>query len=142
MIAFLYQGLTTPITGKTGQFHFGSYNCNLSGTLDLSFYYGLMKFGVDGNSNLTNLILPNTTSTQTLTDDNLFGNANQKTFEANSCDLGYVDFKPMSGVTLNDVTLEIGGTNSAPDSSSGGYDGVAAIDTLTGVTRNWSITTS
>ena len=165
-------GLTTPITGKTGQFHFGSYNCNLSGTLDLSFYYGLMKFDVGGNSNLTNLILPNTTSTQTLTDANLFGNANQKTFEANSCDLGYVDFKPMSGVTLNSgstillndnnmtvgevnhilddftsttwsgVTLEIGGTNAAPDSSSGGYDGVAAIDTLTGVTRNWSITTS
>ena len=47
-----------------------------------------------------------------------------------------------TSTTWSDVTLEIGGTNSAPDSSSGGYDGVAAIDTLTGVTRNWSITTS
>ncbi|MHA2040062.1 MAG: hypothetical protein ACW98X_26940 [Promethearchaeota archaeon] len=165
-------GLTTPITGKTGEFHFGALSCNLSGTLDLSYYHGLMKFGVGQNPNLTNLILPNTTSTQTLTDAGLFEEPSQKTFEADGCDLGYVDFKPMSGVTLNssstillgdnnmtagevnhilddfttttwnDVNLDIAGTNAAPDSSSGGFDGIAAINILTGVTRNWSITTS
>jgi hypothetical protein len=42
-----------------------------------------------------------TISTQTLTDTPLFTNASQKTFELFSCDLGYVDFNPMSGVTLN-----------------------------------------
>jgi hypothetical protein len=38
------------------------------------------------------------------------------------------------------VVLDIGGTNVNPDSSSGGYNGLAAIATLTGVTYNWSIT--
>jgi len=40
------------------------------------------------------------------------------------------------------VTLDIGGTNATPDTTSGGYNGIAAIDSLTGITNNWSITTS
>jgi hypothetical protein len=165
-------GLTLPSVVKSGQTHFSVHDCNLSGSLDLSNYTGLMKFDVSQNSGLTSLTLPTTISTQTLTDASMFGFSSQKTFQLNQCDLGYVDFKPMSGVTLNssstiylqdngmaagevnnvlvdfvtttwdDVTLDISGTNSAPDSSSGGYDGVAALSTLTGGTRNWIVTTS
>ena len=40
------------------------------------------------------------------------------------------------------VTLDISGTNATPDSSSGGYDGIAALSSLTGATNSWSITTS
>jgi len=40
------------------------------------------------------------------------------------------------------VTLFIDGTNAAPDSFSGGYDGIAALSSLTGGTNNWIITTS
>jgi len=56
-----------------------------------------------------------------------------------------VDF---SGITTSnhprwsEVTLNISGTNVAPDSSSGGYDGLAAISFLTGSPYNWIITTS
>lgn len=38
------------------------------------------------------------------------------------------------------IALDIGGTNANPDSVSGGYDGLAAINTLTGGTYNWTIT--
>jgi hypothetical protein len=41
----------------------------------------------------------------------------------------------------SEVTLNIGGTNDDPDSSSGGYDGLAAIATLTGSPYNWIIST-
>ena len=163
-------GLTVPLTAKTGETHFFVRNCNLSGTLDLTNYTGLMKVNVSSNSNLTGLLLPTTTSTQTLTDATV--NNTTKVFELHSCSLGYVDFKPMSGLTLNSsstillqnnnmttgevnhilvdfvtttwdgVTLDISGTNAAPDSISGGFDGISAISTLTGGTNNWTIITS
>jgi hypothetical protein len=41
----------------------------------------------------------------------------------------------------SEVTLNIGGTNDDPDSTSGGYDGLSAIATLTGSPYNWIITT-
>jgi hypothetical protein len=40
----------------------------------------------------------------------------------------------------SNVNLNIGGTNGDPDSSSGGYDGLAAIAFLTGSPYNWIIT--
>lgn len=40
----------------------------------------------------------------------------------------------------SNVNLNIGGSNSDPDSSSGGYDGLAAISFLTGSPYNWTIT--
>ena len=40
------------------------------------------------------------------------------------------------------VTLFIGGSNAAPDSSSGGFNGIAALSSLTGGTNNWTVTTS
>ncbi len=165
-------GLTLPSVVKSGQTHFSVHDCNLSGSLDLSNYTGLMKFDVSQNGGLNGLTLPKTISTQTLTDAALFGSPSQKTFQLNQCDLGYVDFKPMSGLTLNGsstiylqnnnmvtgevnhilddfvtttwdgVTLDIGGSNAAPDTTSGGYNGVAALSTLTGGPRNWVVTTS
>ena len=36
------------------------------------------------------------------------------------------------------VTLDISGSNSAPDGSSGGFDGITARNSLTG--KTWSIT--
>jgi len=41
----------------------------------------------------------------------------------------------------SNVNLNIGGTNDPPDSTSGGYDGLAAISFLTGPPYNWIITT-
>jgi hypothetical protein len=38
------------------------------------------------------------------------------------------------------LLLDIGGTNADPDTSSGGYDGLAAISFLTGSPYNWTIT--
>ena len=40
----------------------------------------------------------------------------------------------------SNVNLFIGGSNDDPDSSSGGYDGMAAISFLTGSPYNWTIT--
>lgn len=53
-----------------------------------------------------------------------------------------VDFDTIS--TLNPtgwsaVTLDILTGNSSPDSSSGGYDGISAINSLTGSPKNWVI---
>jgi hypothetical protein len=42
----------------------------------------------------------------------------------------------------SNIRLNISGTNASPDSSSGGYDGLAAITTLTGSPYNWIITTT
>ena len=41
----------------------------------------------------------------------------------------------------SNVNLNIGGTNDPPNSTSGGYDGLAAISFLTGSPYNWIITT-
>ena len=53
-----------------------------------------------------------------------------------------------SGITSNNInrwsgmTLDISGTNSAPDTTSGGINGIAALSYLTGTPAQWSITTS
>ena len=153
-------------------------NCNLTGNYDVSMLTGLGgSFLIHRNSSLTDVTFP--TSTQT------FKNGFVSDFSAfvmHSCDLGYVDFTPLSGINmdtgstygasiyLNDnnmttgevnhilsdfsgmtssnlsgwsgVVLVIGGTNSAPDNSSGGFNGSAAISYLTSATPNWTIITS
>jgi hypothetical protein len=160
--------------------------CNLTGTLDLSPLTNLgastnTNIGfvrVRNNTNLTNIIFPN--STQFFRNaSNLSGNS---AFSLSNCNLDYVDFTPLSGATMvsgltqgratielqnnimfaadvnhilvdfatiatnnhprwSEITLNISGTNAPPDSSSGGYDGLAAITTLTGSPYNWIITT-
>jgi hypothetical protein len=63
----------------------------------------------------------------------------------NAGDVNHIldDFKTMvinnpSG--WSNIRLFIGGTNSDPDSSSGGFNGISAISTLTGSPYNWTIT--
>ena len=45
-----------------------------------------------------------------------------------------------NSVGWSNINLNIAGSNSAPDSSSGGYDGLSAIATLTSPPYNWTIT--
>jgi hypothetical protein len=52
---------------------------------------------------------------------------------------GNATFNPTGWSNIN---LNISGTNGAPDSSSGGYDGIAARNFLTGLPYNWTITHS
>jgi hypothetical protein len=164
---------------------YNANNCNLTGTLDLSPLTNLGYNPIDNtygeitlhyNPNLTNIIFPN--STQSFRN----GGTTSDAFSIYSCNLGYVDFKPLSGATLvsgatagipriklqdnnmttsevnhilvdfsgnatynqtgwSNINLDIGGTNDAPDSGSGGYNGLDAISFLTGSPRNWIITT-
>lgn len=55
-----------------------------------------------------------------------------------------VDFSGMSNTHnpggWTGVTLDINGTNDAPDTTSGSYNGIAAINSLTGTPNNWTIT--
>jgi len=89
-------------------------------------------------------------------------------YEANNCDLGYIDFTVFSGandemgirlddnnMTVTEVNhilvdldtigwidgvLDISGSNAAPDGSSGGYDGTTAVANL--IINGWTVTTS
>jgi len=181
----------TGITHVSSSQNFLYYNasvCNLTGTLDLSPLTNLgynpindsfSAINLSSNPYLTNVIFPNSTQ--------FFRNAGldviNSTFALNNCNLGYVDFKPLSGATLvsgatvgipriyirdnnmlteevnhilvdfsgnatynptgwSNINLNIGGTNDAPNSSSGGYNGIAAKNFLTGSPYNWIITTS
>jgi hypothetical protein len=71
-------------------------------------------------------------------------------FQENNMTSGNINriLTEFSGITYNNltgwsgVTAFIGGTNSPPDNSSGGYDGLAAISYLTGATPTgggWTI---
>jgi hypothetical protein len=153
-------------------FYFVS-NCNLTGTHDMSM---LTKLGgiirLYFNPNLTNIIFPPSTQNFFNIDTGIGDSA----FSLYNCNLDYIDFKPLSGATLNNsariqlqnnamtaadvnhilvdfvtiatsnptgwdsIVLNIGGTNANPDTTSGGYDGLAAIATLTGLPYNWTIT--
>ena len=162
-----------------------SNNCGLTGTLDLR---NLTKLGsattgstsylrLDGNSSLTNILLP--TSTQYFKNEN--NGLGNRAFSLYGSNLDYINFTTLSGATLvsgttegragidlqnnnmitadvnhtlvdfsgnatynptgwSNVNLNISGTNGAPDSGSGGYNGIGARDFLTGSPYNWTIT--
>ena len=159
--------------------NYRGYSCNLSGTHDVSMLTGLGGvLHTYSNTNLLGVTFPN--STQTF--QNLAAGDNKSAFAMYGCDLNYVDFTPLSGITMDvnspsgasiylnnntmsasdvnhilsdfrdltvsftskwsGVTLDIGGSNSAPDSLSGGHDGLSAINYLTGATGGWTIITS
>jgi hypothetical protein len=177
-------GITYPISNNYFTYYQG-YSCNLTGTLDVSPLINLGGssvsspgiFRVNNNTNLTNVLFPTTSGYFR----NLSNIENSGTFVIYSCNLDYVDFKPLSGATLltgstqgnprislrdngmiaddvnhilvdfsgnatynptgwSNINLNIGGTNADPDSSSGGYNGLAAISFLTGSPYNWTIT--
>jgi hypothetical protein len=181
-------GLTS-VTHVSSSRNFSRYDasfCNLTGTLDIS---PLTNLGYNGvgvgsgsiclrvNPNLTDIIFPNSTQYFKNESTDIIGFA----FVLDNCNLGYVDFKPLSGATLvsgatvgipritlqnnnmsaatvnhilvdfsgnatynptgwSNIDLDISGSNAAPDSSSGGYNGLAAIAFLTGSPYNWTIT--
>jgi uncharacterized protein YjbI with pentapeptide repeats len=153
------------------------YSCNLTATYDISMLTGReLTIRLYGNSGLTNVLLPATTGTFR----NTFSSGNNEAINFEGCDLGYVDFNPMSGATMDTgstygasielrdnsmtaaevnhilvdfdtittaalsgwagVVLDISGTNTAPDGSSGGFDGITARDNL--IANGWTITTS
>jgi hypothetical protein len=69
-------------------------------------------------------------------------NNNMSTTDVNHILVDFSNIATSNHPRWSEVTLNIGGTNQDPDSSSGGYDGLAAITTLTGSPYNWIITTS
>jgi hypothetical protein len=156
-----------PITAYLAQ------GVNLQGTHDMSKLTGLGgRVSLYLNTGMTNVLLP--VSVETFSN----GGTGLPTSAIGfyGCNLGYVDFKPLSGATLSDgvrirlqnnnmiadevnqilvdfsgnatynligwdnIDLDIGGTNADPDSSSGGYNGLAAVSFLTGSPQNWTIT--
>ncbi len=145
-------------------------NCNLIGTLDVSGLFGLGgNFWTEANPNLINISFPLLTAG---TLNSIFayscnldyinflplsgatfdpsGYYNSILLQDNgmlTTDVNHilVDFEYMASsnpTKWSGVTLNIGGTNSAPDSSSGGYNGISAINSLTGNPYSWVITTS
>jgi hypothetical protein len=177
----------TGITHSPSTNTFNSYNIrdnNITGTHDISMF---SNFGgpttastcyllAYQNSGMTNIIFPTTIKYF----KNSSNSEDSGAFSLYSCNLDYVDFKPLSGATLltgstqgnprislrdngmiaddvnrilvdfsgnasynptgwSNINLNIGGTNADPDSSSGGYDGLTAITTLTGLPYNWTI---
>jgi len=139
--------------------------CDLTGNLDLSMLTGLGgDFIIRDNPSLTGVT--HTASTQNF--DNYWANdcdlgyinflplsgvamnLSIKLQDNNmtAADVNHilVDFDNLS-TNLNPsgwsgVTLDISGTNSTPDSVSGGHNGLTALGSLTGITNNWTITTS
>jgi len=106
----------TGITHTASTSNFGSYvvnSCNLTGTLDLTPLSGFgqnspipestfnsFNCRVDNNANLTNVLFP-TVTTYFRNRQNITGNG---AFVMNSCNLDYVDFRPLSGATLTGGT--------------------------------------
>lgn len=181
-------GITLPISTQPIQ-GFEIPSCNITGTLSLSGFSSLgsissattSTFKFYSNSNLNNILFP-------IGDGYLSNDANNAINAAIglfSCNLGYVDFKPLSGCTilsgatvglprfelfdnvmttadvnrvLSDFdlisTLNYSGwtatsgttggyinisLNSAPDGSSGGFNGTGATVNL--VSKGWTVIT-
>jgi hypothetical protein len=100
-------GLTsiTHVSSSQNFNNYSAFNCNLTGTLDISPLTNLgysptddnnAKINLQYNPNLTNIIFPN--STQFFRNGGI--SEDSSAFSIDFCDLGYVDFKPLSGATL------------------------------------------
>ena len=171
--AFLIANNTqlTGITHTASTAVFGDYwasGCDLTGTHDVSMLTGLGgNLRLYDNTSLIGLKLPLITTLP----QGLFS-----VIDLHNCDLGYVNFLPLSGTTFNSdpmylqdntltagevnhmledflylatvgpwwkgITLNIAGDNSPPDTTSGGFDGMAALASLTGSPYNWTVTIS
>lgn len=180
--------LLTSITHTASTKNFTQYNIhqnNISGTHDISMFSNFGGSSTGSTCYATFYLNPNLTDITFPTTNGYFKNfvntESQGALGLYSCNLNYVDFRPLSGVTFltgttqgnprvnlrdngmiagdvnhilddflynatnnptgwSNIVLNIGGTNISPDSSSGGYDGLAAIATLTGSPYNWTIT--
>jgi hypothetical protein len=174
-------------TGSTETFtRLQGYDCDLTtSNFDLSIFPNIGSIiNLHNNPNLSGITFP--LSTQTFKNRNSTSN-NDTAIGLNGCSLGYVNFHPLSGATMDPnatsstgcdiflqnngmttaevnhiledlsgittnnlstwsgLTLNIGGTNAAPDGSTGGYDGLSAVSYLTGATPSgggWTVITS
>ena len=142
-----------------------AYSCNLTGNHDMSMLPGLGGiFYIYSNPLLTSITHPASTEVFSqytayscgldyvnflpLSGASITGSIRLEENSMSVTDVNHilVDFDNIS-TNLNPAgwtgtTLDISGTNAAPDSSSGGFDGIAALSSLTGGTNNWTITTS
>jgi hypothetical protein len=178
-------GITHTPTGQTTEITtYQSHSCDITGVHDISKLLGLNSTDNSGgllmysNPNLTDILFP--LSTGSFKDSS---GTEQLAFNLRNSNFGYINFLPLSGVTMDvnstygttinlddnnmsvtdvnhmlvdfdylsstvnpsgwsGVTLDIAGTNAAPDNTSGGFDGIAAFSSLTGATNSWIITTS
>ena len=180
--------LLTSITHTASTKNFTQYNIhqnNITGIHDISMFSNFGGASTASTCYVTLYINPNLTDITFPTTNGYFKNftntESQGALGLYSCNLNYVDFRPLSGATFltgttqgnprislrdngmiaddvnhilvdfsgntisnpsgwSNINLNIGGTNADPDSSSGGYDGLAAISFLTGSPYNWTIT--
>ena len=169
-VFYIYNNLLlTGITHTASTEVFSDYRvnaCNLTGNHDVSMLTGLGGiFVANSNPDLTGITHPSSTQTFSFyyafscdldyvnflpLSGGTMGGADMQLQNNNMSvtDVNHilVDFDNIS-TNLNPsgwtgTTLNISGTNAAPDSSSGGFDGVAALSSLTGGTNNWTVTTS
>lgn len=152
-------GLTT-FTGGSSTKTFSQFDidsCGLTGTLDISGYTGLAALvRFQNNAGLTGITWPASSGTIT-------------TIWFDVCDMGYTDMtnltissavdmrmqnNSMTAAEVNHIlvdldatlpgtgtgTLNIAGSNAAPDGSSGGYDGLTAKANL--IAAGYSVTTN
>lgn len=75
-----------------------AYECDLTGTFDLSMLTGLgQNLRLYSNTNLTDITFPHTTQTF----KNSTASVNSWAFPLYDCDLGFVNFLPLSGITMD-----------------------------------------
>ena len=163
--------LTSITHGNTSSVfsEYDAHSCNLGPTLVVSGLTGLGgQFDIHDNPNLSSVHLPY--STETFSEFDMYG-CNFSGSSINFMPLSGITTEP-SGAHINvqnnnftaaavnqqlrnfgqtiqyntagwsGVTLNISGTNSAPDSTSGGVNGISALSFLTGSPNNWIVTTS
>lgn len=172
----LTEVIHTASTQTINGYDIGTNNSLLN--VDISMLPGLTRyFRCNVCSSLTGVTFPQSTGTFR----NLTSSDSNRAFAMfNTPNVGYIDFKPLSGATMDvnstygctidirahgmtsgevnrtlvdfnnivvsnpsgwsGVTLDIS-SNSVPDTTSDGYNGVAALSNLTGVTYQWTITT-
>jgi hypothetical protein len=147
--------ITNPVSTEIFTWYY-IYDCDITGTFDMSMLTGLSeRFYAYRNSNLTSIINPPSNEVMTQ-------------YFAYLCDLGYIDFTVFTGANdgisirldnnnmstaeVNHILVDLDntgwingilrmeGTNSAPDGSSGGYDGTTAKSNL--ITSGWTVTTN
>jgi hypothetical protein len=142
-------------------------NNNLTGTLDLTPFTNFTApsgLSFELNPSLTNIIFPISIGDFTNTGLSFqacdldyvdmkplsgasvynsliyFGNNNMTTSDVNHILVDFSGNATYNPTGWSNIILDISGTNGAPDSSSGGYDGLAAITFLTSPPYNWTIT--
>jgi len=163
--------LTSITHGNTSNVfsEYDAHNCNLGPTLVVSGLTGLGgQFDIHDNPNLSSVHLPY--STETFSEFDMYAcnfsgnhinfmplsgitteptgahiNIQNNNFTAAAVNQQLRNFGntiQYNTVGWSGVTLNISGTNSAPDSTSGGVNGIAALSFLTGSPNNWIVTTS